>query len=90
VREGYDIANLPVLFSKLGWGRGFSSLRSSFELLITINHKTYTTMNYLIIIFSVLLAIAKLFFFAAATYLIYLYIKDKWPKSIPDIKKLRE
>jgi hypothetical protein len=87
VREGYDIANLPVLFSKLGWGRGFSSLRSSFELQITINHKTYTTMNYFILFISIICVIAKAFFFAAATYLIYLYIKDKYPKAIPKLPK---
>jgi len=40
-------------------------------------------MNYVLVILSVILAIAKLFFFAAATYLIYLYIKDKYPKSLP-------
>jgi len=44
-------------------------------------------MNYILILFTVILAIAKLFFFAAATYVIYLYIKDKYPKAIPKLPK---
>ena len=44
-------------------------------------------MYYFILILSILLAVAKLFFFAAATYVIYLYIKDKYPKAIPKLPK---
>jgi len=82
VREGDDMGKLPVPFSKLGHPTLFSSLRSSFQLLITIN-QYYTTMNYFILFISIICVIAKAFFFAAATYLIYLYIKDKYPKALP-------
>ena len=47
-------------------------------------------MYYFILILSILLAVAKLFLFAIATYLIYLYIKDKYPKAIPNTNKLTE
>jgi hypothetical protein len=41
MREGYDIANTPLLFLKLGQGRCFRHFVPLFQLLITINQYIY-------------------------------------------------
>lgn len=86
--RGIRYGLLPPLVSKLWTPLPSSSILSSFQFLIDINPKTYT-MNYLMLIFTLICFIAKAAFFGIAAYILYLIFIKKDKETINTVKDLK-